>query len=228
MIADNDMVAAALFNEVIVSDCYQLRRLSDRPECMLDIGANAGFFSVYARMLFPAARICACEPNPHTFYTALVPNTAGLNIATELTGLGDGRPVAVSTPTRGISDGRQTLWFQNSTNTATLPPSGDEVTVPTKSFEELVSNTRPETLFVKSDCEGAERFLLEDGATKLLGRCTGFGIEVHEPSEQTPVPDCCPQLARYAQWAQTLSDSHVVTWRGCKDSGTAVICGVRR
>ena len=54
------------FVEILLDDCYHLRKLSSSAEIItvIDVGANAGVFSIAARKAFPRAKIHAYEPNP--------------------------------------------------------------------------------------------------------------------------------------------------------------------
>ena len=57
------------FKEIFMDECY-MHGLADRipvsPVC-IDIGANAGYFSLYAASRFTNARIFAYEPIPYNF-----------------------------------------------------------------------------------------------------------------------------------------------------------------
>ena len=52
------------FKDIFLEDVYGLREILAPPKTILDVGAHAGLFSLYARILFPAAVIHAYEPNP--------------------------------------------------------------------------------------------------------------------------------------------------------------------
>ena len=58
---DNEF--SPLFQELVEQDCYHLRTVPFQPDVVLDIGANVGVFTSYARFLFPSAAIVAIEPN---------------------------------------------------------------------------------------------------------------------------------------------------------------------
>lgn len=53
-----------LHGEVVTEDQYRLRQLPFTPDVIIDLGANIGIFSRFARDLFPDALIIAVEPDP--------------------------------------------------------------------------------------------------------------------------------------------------------------------
>ncbi len=53
-----------LYGEVVTEDIYKLKELNFIPDVILDLGANIGIFSRYARQLFPNALIISVEPHP--------------------------------------------------------------------------------------------------------------------------------------------------------------------
>ncbi len=53
-----------LYGEVVTEDIYKIKELNFIPDVILDLGANIGIFSRYARQLFPAALIISVEPHP--------------------------------------------------------------------------------------------------------------------------------------------------------------------
>ncbi len=53
-----------LYGEVVTEDIYKIKELNFIPDVILDLGANIGIFSRYARELFPNALIISIEPHP--------------------------------------------------------------------------------------------------------------------------------------------------------------------
>jgi FkbM family methyltransferase len=56
-----------LYGEVVTFDCYKVKELSFVPDVVIDLGANVGCFTRFARELFPNALIVAVEPNEDNF-----------------------------------------------------------------------------------------------------------------------------------------------------------------
>lgn len=56
-----------LYGEVVTEDTYGLRKIKEPIDVILDIGANVGCFTRFARELFPNAVIVSVEPDPENF-----------------------------------------------------------------------------------------------------------------------------------------------------------------
>ena len=72
-----DGISAALY-EVFLQDHYPKRMLRDA-KIIIDIGANIGLFSYYARLHAPQSRIIAFEADPATF-SVLAKNVNALSV----------------------------------------------------------------------------------------------------------------------------------------------------
>lgn len=56
--------------ELLGRDCYRYRSCSARARHVMDLGANAGVFSLMAAVLAPGCRVTAVEANPELILTA--------------------------------------------------------------------------------------------------------------------------------------------------------------
>lgn len=56
-----------IYCEVVVADVYRIRRLDFVPTVIIDVGANVGFFTRFARELYNKATIISVEPDPFNF-----------------------------------------------------------------------------------------------------------------------------------------------------------------
>jgi FkbM family methyltransferase len=145
-----------------------LRRVFHSDSVFLDVGANAGIFSLVASRACPEGRIFAIEPTRKTF------DLLRQNI--DLNGAGNVTPVRVAL---GNYTGEATLNVnvrgKDGLNTLGKPshpgcePAGTEV-VPITTLDELLkSNGVNRVDVMKVDAEGAELFIFE-GAKNLLQR----------------------------------------------------------
>lgn len=56
----------SMISEIVLDDAYHLRDQVS-PKVIIDVGANAGIFSLHAATLFPECKIFAVEPSPDNF-----------------------------------------------------------------------------------------------------------------------------------------------------------------
>ena len=75
---------------------------------------------------------------------------------------------------------------------------------------------------IKSDCEGGERFLLND-YKDIIGKCKHFCMEIHFPNPRHKQFDKFPSYMEYYNWVQTFSHTHKITYHHSrKKSGIGV------
>jgi len=169
-------------------DTYDLRKWGPYDVAtFVDIGANCGTVSIMARILFPDARIIAIEPCRETFSHLQFYMNWGVecyNFA-----MGDGTE----------------LSFQKGSHSGLNQFSSSEEASYSKGLYRVPSQTLPNIFkafnvvppyILKIDCEGGERFLLNDPACK----------DVVRGSLQT-----CMELHKYPgvtsqQWRDWLKD----------------------
>lgn len=179
---DDPNLAKFLMNEIFTNDCYKLKPLIGKPiSTIIDIGANNGFFALYARVLFPSARIICYEPCPETF-ARLTDNVANLNIECVNIGLGDGTPISMKANSHTADSG-----------SFVAIAGGD---IPTKTFSNLVAGLPiNENTIVKIDCEGGERFMVKDADDlNRLAQAGRWMMEVHYSQKLWPN---CPDRSFY-------------------------------
>lgn len=193
---DHPNLAVNLHEEIGLNDEYRLRpQLGKLVTTILDIGANYGFFGMFARTLFPEARIICLEPVEATYLDLRV-NLQGLDIQSYQAGLGDGQPIKLQPGHDGSS---------------TYVSAPVEEGVPSHTLPQLfkhLSIQQPETTILKIDCEGAERYIVEDPeALEILKRVGHWAMEVHyEPSMW---PGCLDRQA-YLDFAKQFEATHEV------------------
>jgi len=158
------------FKEVFVSEAYRSAKSLSEVRNIVDIGANAGFASVYFRTLFPGSSLLAVEPDP--------------------------RNIAILT--RNIPKSRSTvmqaaLWRTDADIHFEFPPVAEDMVSGTAGetanerttlvrglgIESILDqSTFPSIDILKIDVEGAERHIFE-GGTAWLKRVKAILIEFH-------------------------------------------------
>lgn len=171
---DPDTAINTLIKEVIREDSYGLRTLLRQMKdpadikTIIDIGANVGVFSLFARFLFPTARIIAIEPCSDTF-ELLKTNVNLFDIETYQLALGRHEMVYLK------------QRKNNSTvNTFTNVETGAEA-VQSVTLEDIFRVGKIEEPYaLKIDCEGGEVWLPENKShNAILSNALYVGMEVH-------------------------------------------------
>lgn len=186
MLHDDKFYGELFAKEIFFEDVYKLRHLYNREiKTILDIGANCGFFSVYARVLFPNAKVVAVEPDAKAF-SLLEKNTHYLNIDRFNVGLGDGTPIKLVQGDRPGS------------GSSIAKPGGD---IPTLSLKAMLRKWKidpNQNIIIKIDCEGAERFLVNEESEDILHRSVQWAMEIHYNEKHFP------ENYRFDFWNQWL------------------------
>jgi FkbM family methyltransferase len=157
---------------------------------VLDIGAHVGYFSVYARMRWPKAKILAVEPDPYV-WELLMRNTDHMDISVLQRALGDGRPAALAAR-RWCYPARQ--YRSTDEAHATIPTSGlDGMTA---ELDQFVGSLGTE-LLLKVDCEGAEASIVEhpELSARTLQSCAALMLELHGTTRVDVSQWVCSALA---------------------------------
>ncbi|MBN1830389.1 MAG: FkbM family methyltransferase [Deltaproteobacteria bacterium] len=166
------------FKEIFMDECYMkgLERPAPKGATVIDVGANAGYFSLFAAHKFQPGRIIAFEPMPSNY--ALLQDNRNLNPRINLDCIASavsGRP------------GHITLSFDPSdsfTTSATVfteyHPGESAVTVPSLDLPAIFTQYGVERChLLKMDCEGAEYDILYDCPAELFPRIDQMALEVH-------------------------------------------------
>lgn len=59
--------ATHIFSEIFIDECYPINKSTKQEKVIVDIGANIGFFTIYALIKNPNSQILAVEANPKNF-----------------------------------------------------------------------------------------------------------------------------------------------------------------
>jgi FkbM family methyltransferase len=163
-----------MYNEIVLQDTYGLRKVKERfgnkIKTIVDIGGNLGVFSVFAREIFPTARIVSLEAL-HDTHLSLTQNTKQFNIETYNIALGDGSALYL----KQCLDHSGANQFRKD-NSADLTYA-----IKSKTLKNIFNELKIEAPFlIKIDIEGSEMFLYEDETCiDILRASTYFTMEYH-------------------------------------------------
>jgi FkbM family methyltransferase len=213
------------FKEVFMEACYTTglgRRIPQNPS-VVDIGANVGFFSLFAASQFPGARIFAYEPVPKNF--ALLTRNRNLNPVARITCIPKAvyaysGQVRLELDPLGCSgeSGSGLDPYESFTTAATVIPeskgSDTALQIPCISLSDLLDvHGINRCDLLKIDCEGAEYDVLYHCPDVYLKRVEQMAIEVH----RGPTPDrTIEELSRFlmSRGFQTRRlDNMLYSWR---------------
>ncbi len=174
-----------LYGEVVTEDCYRLKSVKFQPAVIFDIGANVGFFSRFARTLFPKALILSLEPDPQNC-NHFRDFTTDTNIVLIEKALGKGHIFHGTTAVNGSGETYLSAGLgypESDLNGAAASGNGLEFSgVGSVTLGELAHGVlNPgDSLLVKIDCEGAENTIWDDPASMaVLKRADYICAELH-------------------------------------------------
>lgn len=149
------------FIEIFLNDMYMIESIRNI-QSVLDVGANQGLFSIYARHLYPGARIHAYEPNSG-LEGRLRRNCSLLDIDVFMEGV-------------AATDGAcnlQPMGDSNQTRIVTTETGG----IPVTSLSQVLERIGGAVDLMKLDCEGFEWDILTD--QQSLRRVRWLTMEYH-------------------------------------------------
>ena len=172
--------AFQMFGEVYHLHLYDIPWLPIRPgDLVIDIGANHGFYSLYAAHL--GAKVLAFEPQKDTF-ELLQANIRSNGLQHRITAF----PCAIgaSSGTTTLSVSANLAGGMSTTSERFRQNSGieviDEYEVPVLSLEEVIAEHVPHSVrLIKLDCEGSELEILRNLPGSDWDRIQGLACELH-------------------------------------------------
>ncbi len=168
------------FKEVFMDECYMNALQRDIPKggAVIDIGANAGFFSMFAASRFDHPRIFSYEPIPVNFKQ--LEKNKQLNAGYDI------HPHQSAVAGKA---GEITLTFDpndafTTSASMTRPQEGEEIRVNCVTLQDIFETYGLERCdFLKMDCEGAEYDIFYNCSEDILSRIDQIAMEVHKGPE---------------------------------------------
>jgi len=207
------------FKEIFFDECYTRHlptKLLQNGMTVVDIGANAGYFSLYVLSRYPGARVIAFEPIPKNF--ELLEKNRQRNSMHDL--------ITVKKAVYGTG-GIITLKY-NAQDSFTTAGSifdnalgGDEIEVYTMTLPEIFREYGVKVIDVlKLDCEGSEYHILYHCPEEYLRLVNSIAVECHRgEGENENRGALCGFLRSLAYRIRTDKGGLVWAWREERGDG---------
>ena len=167
------------FKEIFMEECYMMglgRPVPENP-VVIDIGANAGFFSLFTASRFPGASILAYEPIANNFKqlerNVLLNNKHQIKYYQKAV-YGTSGVISLSFDSHDTYTTAATVFERSET-------SLNNISVPCITLPEILEEHQLERCdFLKMDCEGSEYDILYKCPGHCLRRISQMAMEVHQ------------------------------------------------
>jgi len=166
------------FKEIFMDECYLagLEKPVLPGGTIIDVGANAGYFTVFAASAFSEASILSYEPIPANY--ALLSRHRDLNPSWRIRCFA--AAVAGHVGEIELSFDAGDSFTTSATMMHTDPKATDSLAVPCVTLERIFQvNDIQECALLKMDCEGAEYDILYGCPPELFRRIDQIAMEVH-------------------------------------------------
>jgi len=197
-----------VFVENVYADCYHLKKLTFQPDVVYDIGGNVGTFAMFAKMLFPLAKIITVEPDPDNFarlqqVAECLPDIVAVHAA-----IGTGQQWKYE----GCEPG---MHHFISAGVGYTPEALDAATcyqrveVPTILLDALYAQHGGKDILVKMDCEGAELDLFQHAPSDAILRQAHYVCaEIHFAA--TSVAIAGEAYMKRLDWIHSMQATHAI------------------
>lgn len=201
------------FKEIFFEECYTKCLPKDRLKndmTVIDVGANAGYFSLYMLSQYPGSQVIAFEPIPKNF--ELLMQNRRRNSMRNLTAVNK----AVYSTIQKITlryDARDSFTTTGSIFGREL--GEDEIEVYTTTLPEIFETYALERVdLLKLDCEGAEYHILYNCPENCFKSITCIAMECHTgKNEDESRPAVCNFLRSLAYRTRIDKGGMVWAWR---------------
>lgn len=166
------------FKEIFMDECYLagLERNVAADGAIIDIGANAGYFTLFAASLFPQASLLSFEPIPVNY--AQLARNCDLNRSRNIRCFA--MAVAGHTGEIKLSFDMGDSFTTSATMLSGNGAAPDSLSVACVTLQQIFEdNNIKKCDWLKMDCEGAEYDILYSCPPDVLGRIDQIAMEVH-------------------------------------------------
>jgi FkbM family methyltransferase len=173
VIAGPEASSISIINEVFFYQDYLHYYHGETPHTVIDIGANIGYFTVFAKTCFPKARVIAFEPFEKSFLRLKEHISLNGFVNVQAINKAVGKATGSTQLFLAGDSGENSIVRGNSA-------TSKAVTVETISFEDVFREFKIESCdFLKVDCEGAEYDIFYGLPESLFPRIKHIAMETH-------------------------------------------------
>lgn len=168
-----------LYGEVVVEDVYKIKQFIQ--DVIFDLGANVGFFTRFAREIFPDVKIVAVEPDLNNFEALKTCTESDSNIVMLNCAIGSGKMYRV----KGAANGAMETYLSTSVAIKEEEFMTEQFTttdILSKRLSDIVKeHVGPkQTYALKIDCEGGENSIFDHlESVECLVKADYIAMEVH-------------------------------------------------
>lgn len=177
LLAGQNSSNLGIINEVFFYQDYLKYFKSSNPQVIIDIGANVGYFTIFAKSYFPSAKIYSFEPFEKSF--------AHLSEQIKLNNYSD---ISASKKAIAKKSGSAELNVVGDCGENTLVATSnakDTVKIETISLENVFNNFQIECCdFMKIDCEGSEYEIFYNLPEHLFYKIKHIAMETHDLDQE--------------------------------------------
>ena len=191
LLAGPDDDICLLVQEVWIERCYETARHPiPSTGAIVDVGANVGTFALWAARHRPGCALICVEPSPRALEYLRANLTRNAVHGATVIAAACGAP------------GRAMLWAGERSSGDTLHPlDGVENRrlgeVDVLDLGQVLAQAAPTgPVWLKLDCEGAEREVIEHASDAALDRVTGIALEFHSDRAGCSLDELCTLLER--------------------------------
>ncbi len=176
---------------------------------IIDIGANVGYFSLFALSKNLKAKVYSYEPMPNNFELLSKYKRENSKCNFNPFNLAVGSAVGTITLNYNASDS-----FTTSASILPLVGENDQIKVKTTTLAEIIeSNNIKQIDFLKLDCEGSEYDILYNSEKMLLQNIKTMAIETHIGTEKNHNMACLVDFLKKNNFELKTEGSIIWGWR---------------
>lgn len=200
---------------ILNEDVYQMFNFKqDYFDYVVDIGANIGLFSIFAKMNHPNSKVIALEPFNSNF-ASLKSNCEYLDIETEMLALGNGEALELVENSGGDGDRCVSYRFVELGSGSSMSVMNNLVkSIRLSDLLELKKVDISKNMFIKVDCEGGERHLIDHKKSEdIIRKSKQLSMEIHFPAQRSGAFDYLPTWDVYRDWIyDNFEETHKIQY----------------